>query len=210
MYELLAPAVGIFLTQASPGQNLTIIMSISTGSGRAYGLIAATGIACGVFLWALFFWVGFGAFLNAYPGSFQSMKLLGGGYVFFLGAKALISSLKPRGRATGRRQRVASPAKAFQAGLIVVTTNPNTALLWVVISMLLASAKMSDAMVLIVGICMSASAFVIYGCYALIFSTDCVTRAYSRAFRYIEATFGLIIGAVGWKLVTDVLREFRA
>ena len=209
MYELLTPAVGIFLTQASPGQNMTAVMSIAFGSGRKAGVIAATGIALGVFVWSVIFWIGFGAVLETYPEALNSIKLLGGGYVFFLGIKALTISMSPAGLNIYAKKRTATGSRAFRAGLLVAMTNPNTALLWAVVSMFVASANFSEGILLIIGVFMSISAIIIYSVYAIMFSTAYMTRAYGRLFRYIEAAFGLFLGAIGWKLMTDVLNVFR-
>jgi hypothetical protein len=49
----------------------------------------------------------------------------------------------------------------------------------------------------------------IYGAYALIFSTGVVMRVYARFFRAIEGGFGAIFGAIGAKLFIDGVRELR-
>ena len=50
----------------------------------------------------------------------------------------------------------------------------------------------------------------IYGAYALIFSTGLAMRVYARVFRGIEAGFGAIFGAIGAKLFVDGVRELKA
>ncbi len=92
MIELLPLILGIFLAQASPGPNMMAVSSIALGSGRKAGILTATGVATGVFVWAVLFAFGIGAFLNAFPETLTAMKLLGGSYLLYLGLKALRSA----------------------------------------------------------------------------------------------------------------------
>jgi len=171
-------------------------------------MLAATGISIGVFVWAVLFSFGVGAFLKAYPEALVSLKLLGGGYVFYLGSKAL--NLSFHNHKDYHCRRLAPTGwPALKCGLVVVLTNPNTAMLWVVVSMFIASASDSRSLFLVVGVCLSVSAICIYGIYAALFSTDVTTRIYHKFFRYIEAVIGMVLVGVGWVLIMDVLRELQ-
>ncbi|MBB4018401.1 threonine/homoserine/homoserine lactone efflux protein [Chelatococcus caeni] len=50
----------------------------------------------------------------------------------------------------------------------------------------------------------------VYGTYAVLFSTGVAVRAYQRFFRAIEGAFGAVFGAVGAHLLADGVRELRA
>lgn len=209
MFELLPFILGIFLAQVSPGPNMMAVSSVAIGSGRRAGMLTAAGVATGVFIWAILFAFGMGALLNAFPETIIAMKLLGGGYLLFLGTKAVLTALRqadsgktsPGVRTIGRR--------AYATGLLVVLTNPKAALMWVAASMYLASLNLSGLQFLAIGTCVSLSAMAIYGVYAMLFSTGLAVRAYGRFFKLIETAFGAVFGMLGAKLVTDGLREIR-
>ncbi|MCB5176586.1 LysE family translocator [Microvirga lenta] len=210
MLDIAPVFLGIFLAQVSPGPNMMAVSSASLGSGRAPGIATAAGIATGVFLWATLFASGVGALLDAFPQAITAMRFIGGGYLIYLGLKAVRAALtrSPGGRVAAS-VRTGGRA-AYLRGLLVVLTNPKAALMWVAISMYLASSGLSVLGFLAIGLGASASAMVIYGTYALLFSTGIVMRAYARFFRAIEGSFGLVFGAIGAKLVVDGVKELRA
>jgi len=210
MVELLPLVFGIFLAQASPGPNMMAVSSISLGSGRRAGVLTAAGVATGVFIWAVLFAFGIDAVLQAFPQTITAMKLIGGGYLLYLGLRSLRSVFSGAGQSATVADRSARLGRAYRTGLLVVLTNPKAALMWVAVSMFLASAHLSGAQFLLVGLCVSASAMAIYGTYAWLFSTGVAVRAYRRLFRAVDALFGAVFGALGAKLVADGLRELRA
>jgi len=210
MLEIAGVFIGIVLAQVSPGPNLMAISSISLGGGRAPGLMAAAGVATGVFIWSALFALGIGAFLKAFPQTITAMRLLGGGYLIYLGLRALRTALAPSSAHSHPERISMKLGAAYRRGLVVVMTNPKAALMWVAISMYLASSGISKAQFLVVGLGASASAMAIYGAYALVFSTGIAMRAYARFFRVIEGGFGAVFGAIGAKVFVDGLRELKA
>ncbi|MGO4571479.1 LysE family translocator [Microvirga sp. 2TAF3] len=201
---------GIFLAQVSPGPNLMAVSSASLGSGRLVGFSTAAGVATGVFIWAVLFALGIGAFLKAFPQTIMAMRLLGGGYLVYLGLKALHAAIASSSdRPVAGRAEMRAGA-AYRRGLFVVMTNPKAALMWVAVSMYLASAGLSTLQFLAIGVGASISATVVYGTYALIFSTGTVTRVYARFCRVIEGCFGVAFGGIGAKLFIDGIRELKA
>jgi threonine efflux protein len=210
VFDVAAVFLGIFLAQVSPGPNLIAVSSAALGSGRTPGLATAAGVATGVFVWAILFAFGIGTLLDSFPWTITGMRFLGGGYLVYLGLRALRSAfLAPTEGPVPEWTKTRVPA-GYRRGLLVVMTNPKAALMWIAISMYLASSGISVLQFLAVGLGASASAMIVYGTYALLFSTGVVMRAYARFFRIIEGAFGLLFGAVGAKLVIDGAQEIRA
>jgi threonine/homoserine/homoserine lactone efflux protein len=210
MIQVAALFLGIFLAQVSPGPNLMAVSSASLGSGRMLGISTAAGIATGVFICAVLFALGIGAFLNAFPQAITSMRFLGGGYLIYLSVQALRSACRGKESAPVAARSKVNAAAAYRRGLVVVMTNPKAALMWVAISMYVASMGLPALTFLAIGIGASASAMLVYGAYALLFSTGVFMRGYARFSRYIEASFGAVFGIFGANLVLDGVREFKA
>lgn len=210
MFEVAGVFAGIVLAQISPGPNLMAVSSIALGGGRMPGAIAAAGVATGVFIWSILFAFGIGALLKAFPQAITAMRLLGGGYLIYLGVRALRTAFTPSARKPDAERTDMRAGEAYCRGLFVVMTNPKAALMWVAISMYLASLSLSTLQFLAIGIGASASAMIIYGTYALIFSTGIAMRAYARFFRVIEGSFGAVFGAIGAKVFVDGVRELKA
>ncbi len=210
MLEFLPLIVGVLLAQVTPGPNMMAVSSVSLGSGRRAGVMTAAGVASGVFVWAVLFTLGIGALFDAFPQSITAMKLVGGSYLLFLGLKALRTAWRgARTGGSGAGMRTTGP-RAYATGFLVVLTNPKAALMWVAVSIFLASANLTNAQFLIIGFCISLSAMAIYGTYALLFSTGVAMRTYGRLVHAVEATFGLVFGALGARLIADGLKELRS
>ncbi len=210
--EILTLVAGVLLAQITPGPNMMAVAAASLASGRRPGLATAAGIASGVLVWATLFAFGIGAVLDAYPETLTAMRLIGGGYLLYLGLRALRAALRPSTETPGRIAGADMPSvgAAWRRGVLVVLTNPKAALMWVAVSMFLASFGLTAWQFLAVGIAASASAMLVYGAYAMLFSTGVAVRAYGRFFRLIEGAFGAIFGAIGGKLVVDGVRELRS
>ncbi|WP_269274810.1 LysE family translocator [Sinorhizobium psoraleae] len=96
---------------------------------------------------------------------------------------------------------------AYRRGLLVVLTNPKAALMWAAISMFLGSSQLGLLEFLAIGVGASMSAVVVYGAYALLFSTGVALRGYRRFFRMVDGTFGIVFGALGGRLLWDGVKH---
>lgn len=203
MIELLPIIVGVMLTQISPGPNMLAVSSLALGTSRSAGLTAAVGVAAGVFVWSMLFAVGTGAVLLTVPESVVVMQLLGGSYFLYLAIKALRAafSASPGKLSTQHRQK--SLIQSFLTGLIVVLTNPKAALMWVAISLYLASQDPAGTKFLVVGVCAALSALLVYGSYAALFSSGVAVQAYTRFFRIVECAFGAVFLGIAAKLIMN-------
>jgi threonine/homoserine/homoserine lactone efflux protein len=148
--------------------------------------------------------------LSAFPQLLIAMKLLGGGYLLFLGTKALRVARRGSKHGEGAAGVTRTGRQAYATGLLVVLTNPKAALMWAAVARFLASASVYPCPCLLVGVWLSLSAMAIYGANALLFSTSVATRAHARVFRVVEATFGAMFGVLGTKLMADGIKELRA
>jgi threonine/homoserine/homoserine lactone efflux protein len=149
--------------------------------------------------------------LDRFPQMLLAMRFVGGGYLLFLAFRALRTAFSPA-RPAGPPDAAASSVSegAYGRGFLVVMTNPKAALMWVAVSMFLASSGMTSWQFLAIGLGASATAMIIYGTYAVLFSTGVAVRAYTRFFRWIEGAFGAVFGLVGGRLLLDGLRELRS
>ncbi|MEO0939265.1 MAG: LysE family translocator [Pseudomonadota bacterium] len=207
MIEVLTVLAGVFLAQVSPGPNMVAVASAAFGSGRGAALLTAAGVATGVFIWALLFLFGIGAVLAAYPVLLTAMKLIGGGYLLWLGVKAGLSALSAGGGPGAVAPHPATGRGAYLRGLLVVLTNPKAAMMWVAVSLFLAASGFGNWQFVGMGLLVAGSALAVYGTYALLFSTGIALRGYARAYRTVDAGFGLIFGGLGARLAWDGARE---
>ena len=207
--ELLPLALGIVLAQIAPGPNMLVVASVALGSGRLAGMVTALGVATGVLIWSILFLAGAGALVEAAPWLIILFKIGGGGYLLYLGARALRAALGPSRAVSTEKNRV-TVRRAYLLGLLVVLTNPKAVMMWIAVAAFVVSQTLGPAATAAVGLGAALSATVIYGVYGVIFSSGPVGRGYARFWRWIEGGFGLLFGATGAMLCLQGLREARA
>ena len=201
--------LGVCAAQASPGPNLMAVADAAFGQGRRPALLVVSGIATGSLLWALLTALGLGALFDAYPMLLTALKFAGGGYLFYMGIRALRSIRGGNGMKVTANTANLTAFAAWRRGLLVVTTNPKAVLMWSAIATFLFGAGLSQWQVLAFGPVVAVSALAIYGAYALVFSTGVAMSVYDRFARIIQAIFGLAFGALGGALIWAGLRDLR-
>ncbi|MEM9012381.1 MAG: LysE family translocator [Pseudomonadota bacterium] len=211
MLEAFAVALaGTLAAQISPGPNLMAVASVGLAQGRWLALCVVFGVASGVLIWAAGVALGLGAVVEAYPLSLVALQIVGGSYLLYLGLKALAAAA--RGTAVSirlERERL-GPVSAWRRGLLVVLTNPKAALMWAAVATYLFGAGLPGWQVALFGPVGAASALLVYGVYAFIFSHSRVVAAYDRVTGVVEAVFGLAFSAIGGQVLWDGIKAARA
>ena len=82
-------SVAIILT---PGQDLILVMSRSIAQGALAGVVTSAGVSTGLLLHTLLATVGVGAIVQASAWLFLLMKIVGAGYLLYLGISLMLVS----------------------------------------------------------------------------------------------------------------------
>jgi len=123
--ELLAVALFTLLAVISPGADFAMVTRSSYAQGRKAGLAAAAGIALGVQVHVLYTVLGIAVIISQSPVLFLAMKVLGAGYLIYLGYQSLTNttriSLEGQPSATGL-------LVVMRTGFLTNALNPKTML----------------------------------------------------------------------------------
>ena len=92
MNELIAVALFTVLAVISPGADFAMVTRSSYAQGRKAGLAAAIGIALGVQVHVLYTVLGIAVIISQSPVLFMAMKVVGAGYLIYLGYKSLTNT----------------------------------------------------------------------------------------------------------------------
>lgn len=202
--------LGVMAAQASPGPNLVAVASVSLSQGRQKGLYVVAGIASGMLVWSLATAYGLATVLELFPYSLTAMKILGGGYLLWLALKGLRASIRNQPGSISASANSFTNAQAYWRGLLVLLTNPKAVMMWAAVATFLFGAGLTAEQVFLFGPIGAVSGFLIYGTYALLFSTGVALKAYQRFSRWIELIFSASFGALGGKLLLDGLGEMKS
>lgn len=125
MTELLAVALFTILAVISPGADFAMVTRSSYAQGRRAGLAAAVGIALGVQVHVLYTVLGIAVIISQSPALFLGMKVLGAGYLIYLGYQSLTNTarINLEGKPSG-----SSLLAVLRTGFLTNALNPKTML----------------------------------------------------------------------------------
>lgn len=204
MTTLLPYLLPVYLTYivatASPGPSNMAIMSVAMSRGRLPALSLAAGVVTGSMFWATLAATGLSAVLATYAGLLTIIRIVGGLYLIYLAWRAAKSAMSARpdpsaasGSATGMA--------LYRRGLFLHLSNPKAIMAWIAIMSLgLEPGAPSGLLPMILLGCVLLGV-VIFGGYALVFSTPPMVRAYGRARRAIEGAVAIFFVYAGLRLI---------
>lgn len=202
-FEIFLAAVAItVIGQASPGPNFVAVASAALSRGRRAACGVTLGIAAGEFVWVVAVVAGLALLFELYPSALSVIEVLGGLYMLFLAFNAAKSVISPRALdVSGKEVCLASDLRNWRSGLLIVVCNPKAALVWVATATFLYSQDLKSAAVAAFGPVGVVCSIVVYGAYALLFSTGTMMDAYRRFQRAFEGAFAVAFSAVGGALI---------
>jgi len=123
---LLVFTIAAFIMNLSPGPSNLYVMSRSVAQGSTAGAIAACGLAVGSLAHVAAAAFGLSAVFVYSPMAYTVLKLLGAGYLIYLGLNYLLS--KSEASMAPRRVAKRTYPKILRESALVEATNPKTAL----------------------------------------------------------------------------------
>lgn len=114
------------LLNLTPGADVLYIASRSFGQGRKYGVIAALGISSGIIIHVLITAFGVGGIFQYSPLTFWILKLLGAGYLGYLGWKSFFT--KEAIFQKVNQNSKGSAFKTYLGGILTTVLNPKVIL----------------------------------------------------------------------------------
>jgi threonine/homoserine/homoserine lactone efflux protein len=190
-----------FVACASPGPSILAIMGMAMNAGRRPALTFAMGVMCGSMFWAVLAALGLSATLARYSQLLIFLKLAGGAYLLWLAVKSARAALKASSVVPTLPKSEALPKRLYLRGLGFHLTNPKAILTWLsIVSLALPQGGTASHALLVVAGC-NVIGFVVFGGYALLFSTPAVRRFYVAIRRWLEATLAIVFGVAGIKML---------
>jgi RhtB (resistance to homoserine/threonine) family protein len=114
-----------FLLNLTPGPDTLYILGRSAAQGREAGVASAFGISLGSIFHTFAAALGLSAILATSAQAFAAIKLLGGGYLVFLGIKMILYRHRELALPSNFRRR--TTLSAFRQGILTNVLNPKVA-----------------------------------------------------------------------------------
>jgi len=201
LLTLLPVYLAYLLGTASPGPSNMAIMGVAMRQGRLPALALAAGVITGSVFWAILVACGLSTLLLAWAQALVAIKIVGGCYLLWMAYKAARSAGKKGENKIASSGTTTSLALLYRRGLLLHLANPKAILVWLaIISLGMHLGASAIVLPLIVGGC-ALLGMLVFGSYALLFSTAAAGRVYLRLRRLIEGIFALFFGAAGIRLL---------
>ncbi|CAI8881612.1 MULTISPECIES: LysE family translocator [Pseudomonas] len=126
LHALLAFTLVAAIAIASPGPATLMAINNSLAYGPRYAVWSSLGNASGLFCLSAAAMLGLGALLASSEWLFNAVKILGAGYLFYLGAKQLMkkSPMLASDVAAGQAAVKPSRLKLYKSAFLTAATNP--------------------------------------------------------------------------------------
>jgi threonine/homoserine/homoserine lactone efflux protein len=196
------------LVIVTPGPDTLMTIRNVVLGGRRAGIATAIGVTVGQMLWALVTSLGIVAVLLASEIVFNVVKLLGAGYLVWLGAQSLVHAFATmRDPAPGRLTVSGQPlgcVRAFRNGLIGNLGNPKMAVFFASILPQFAPAgDRAFAALAMLSVAFAGMTFAWLTLYAVAVAALDSRLRNARASRIIEGVAGTFLVAAGVGLATE-------
>lgn len=200
--------VAITLLTLFPGVDSLLVVRNSTRGGWQDGLVTSTGICCGLFVHALVSAFGISALLLQSLVAFNLLKLVGGGYLLWLGGSSLWRAFRGGDDSCCQDTSEFLPAartfhffRSLREGFICNVFNPKTLLFYMAFLPQFIDPTRSAV---IQSLFMAAVHFVIAMIYqgGLAFAAIRLSRCFRGSFlaRLAEGTAGLVLVSFGLRI----------
>ena len=192
----------------SPGQDTALTIRNTLVGGRGGGIATAAGVVSGLATWTVASSAGLAALLVASQPLFLAVRLVGAGYLIFLGLQALYGAIRRRDHPTDAISPPTGPllrrTVAYRQGLISNLSNPKIVVFFLsLFPQFVDRGPASFARLLLLGLIFCTITLTWLTLYAVVVARigDFLRR--DRVRRALEATTGLVLVGLGLRLATE-------
>jgi threonine/homoserine/homoserine lactone efflux protein len=200
---LLAIAGALAIGAMSPGPSFVLVSRVAVTASRPNGLAAALGMGVGGATFGVLALAGLSALLQQVEWLHLALKILGGGYLVYLGIRIWLSATTPLIVGDMRTVQGRSTMRSFWIGLATQLSNPKTAIYYASIFAALLPANPAEWLLF----ALPPTIFLIeagwYAVVALAFSSSGPRSAYLRFKAWVDRAAGAVLGVLGARLLLD-------
>jgi RhtB (resistance to homoserine/threonine) family protein len=189
------------LAAAAPGPDFVLVSQQTLSNGKRAGLLCSLGIALGLSIHILYSSLGLAAIIASSSSALWGIKILGGGYLIYLG----ISGLKARTRRaeTGTIEVAVerSALKIIGLGFLCNALNPKAPIYFVSLFTIVLSQDTPAQHLLIYGLWMMVLQLAWFSLLSLLLSRPSVTQKFQRMGHWIDRIAGGAMLLLGIKVL---------
>jgi threonine/homoserine/homoserine lactone efflux protein len=189
------------VTVLMPGPDVFVVMRTALAGGRRAGVWAGAGSAVGNLVWGAASVVGVTGLLAASGAAFSVVKLVGAGYLVYLGVQSLRAARRGDGlTADSEGSERLSAATAFRRGLASDLLNVKVGLFWTALMPQFMSADAAALLPAAMVTSMGLLVFSLMAGYAYLAARLSSALRRRRSAQAVNGTLGTVLLALGARL----------
>lgn len=205
MREFLLVAGIHLLAVMSPGPDFAMVLRNSVVYSRRTGVMAAMGLGMGILLHVTYSLLGIGLIISQSIVLFNAIKLLGAGYLVYIGLKSLfakedIASAKSESSTLEHQVKDLPRLQALRMGFLTNALNPKATLFFLALFTQVISPHTAIGIKMIYGLEMSLATFAWFSFVAIALTHKSINKVFSSIKLKLEKVFGVILIALGLKV----------
>jgi threonine efflux protein len=189
------------LAAASPGPDFAFVTRQSLVHGRQAGLLASLGIALGLSIHIAYSAAGLATVIAHSAQWMTAIKLLGGGYLLWLGYKGLRAGAGAPGGDAPAPALPASPWRQVAGGFLCNALNPKAPIYFLALFTVVLSPRLPVPTLIVYGAWIMVLQWLWFSLVALAFAHPHVRDRLLAARHWIDRAFGAAMVALGLRVL---------
>jgi RhtB (resistance to homoserine/threonine) family protein len=200
---LISVAAVNLMGAASPGPAFFVVSRTAVGQSRRAGLATACGVVLATMVWAFATIHGLALLFGKAPWLLHLLQVFGGSYLLYLAWQSIRHANDPL-PLSNPRCTAGNLAEAFRRGFVTNLANPKIAVFFGTVFTAVYGPGMPEWINLAVLAVIFVDEIVWYNLVVLAFSSRPAQTAYGRAKRWIDRSFGALLGLFGLRLIANL------
>ena len=197
------------LAAASPGPDFVLVSQQTLSHGKKAGFMSSVGITLGLSVHIIYSAFGLAVVIANSATALWAIKIIGGGYLFYLGFKGLTSS-KPQATNSCSSENTGdnkiqvkqfSSKKSIAVGFICNALNPKAPIYFVALFTLVLTPNMPLYQIAIYGIWMMCIQLGWFSTVVFLLSRPAINTKFKLMGHWIDRFFGVAMIALGFKIL---------
>ncbi len=194
------------LAAASPGPDFVLVSQQTLSKGRRTGLLCSLGIALGLAIHISYSALGLAAVIANSQSLLWLIKLLGGGYLIFLGYQGLKAKAQPANELSAIENAPPttdkqSALKTVGLGFLCNALNPKAPIYFVALFTLVISPDLPLHHLVIYGVWMMFLQFIWFATVVFLLSRPAINKRFRQLGHWLDRIMGLAMITLGIKVL---------
>lgn len=190
------------LAAASPGSDFVLVSQQTLANGKKAGLMCSVGITLGLSIHIIYSALGLATIIANSSNALWVIKILGGGYLLYLGIKGLGSKPINNKEVTGSKTIKYSVKKNIGIGFLCNVLNPKAPIYFVSLFTVVLSPDMPIFQIAIYGIWMMMIQLIWFSTVVQFLSSPAINDKFKKCGHWIDRILGGAMVVLGIKIIT--------